>query len=200
MLHQVFEQFEFLVGQVDRDAAQVRGVAVGVHDQLARADQSVLLRVGLLRRAICGHSVGVAALRDKAQTSFHLGGRGARHDHIAHTPLRIDHGEASLGQDEQDRRGQAGSVDHAAQRLRVRQVVAAVEQQDRLFGHLHQARRVHRQHAHTVRQQRERRQHGRRVGGSGHQGQIHHVIPLWFWFGVSPAAALGSVCVTPLRP
>ena len=128
MLHQVFEQFEFLVGQIDRDATQVRGVAVGVHDQLARADQSVLLRVGLLRRAICGHSVGVAALRDKAQTSFHLGGRGARHDHIAHTPLRIDHGEASLGQDEQDRRGQAGGVDHAAQRLRVRQVVAAVEQ------------------------------------------------------------------------
>ncbi len=174
MLHQVFEQFEFLVRQIDRMPVQAGRIAIGVNHQIAGADETVLVLnadlIGTRRRA----DRIVAALRHQSQPSLDLGRRGGGHHHVGDAPLRIDDGESAFGQNQHDRRGKPGGVDQTAQRFRRGQIIARIEEKYGVFRHFHETRRIHRQHAHTVGKQSQGRKDGCRVICERHKRQIRH--------------------------
>ena len=142
MLHQILQQFEFLVRQIDGPAVQRCRVAVGIHHEIAGTDLAIL---GALRidRGAGARDRRIAAFRHQSQAPLHIGD----------APLRVDDGEPALGEDQHDRRGQTGSVNQPAQRLRRGEVIPGVEEEHGVLRHLHQACGVHRQHAHAVGQQ-----------------------------------------------
>ena len=171
-------------------------IAVGVHYQVSGVDHAVFVLHARVTGTIHCVDRRVAALRHQTKTPFDLGRRGGRHYHVGDAPLRIDHGEPALGEDEYDRRGKSGGVDQAAQRFRRGQVVSRVKEKNGAFRHFHQARRIHRQHAYAVGKQRQRRKHGSWVASERHKRQIRHVssLCLLYWFCIVAAIVL-LLCV-----
>ena len=179
VLHEVFEQLELLVGQIERVAVQAGRIAVDVHHQIAAAQQTVLL-VAQGRRVELLHGVGShrLAFAGQPQPSLHLGGRRGGQHHVRDPPFGGDHGESAVGQDQDDRYGQPRGVHHQAHGFGGSQVVAGVDEQDGVLGQTHDARQIQREHAHAVRQQRQRGQHGGGVFRRSHQRQIRHLLLL----------------------
>lgn len=101
---------------IDGASMQGGGIAVGVHNEVAGANLAIFHRGGGFgRRTGCCGCGSVAALGDQSQSALDFGrGSGGDH-HIRNAPLGVDHGEAAFGQHQHDWRGQAGSVDEAAQ-------------------------------------------------------------------------------------
>ena len=193
MLHQILEQLELLVRQVDRMAVQTGRIAIRIHHQIAGTDQTILVLHALLARTGRRVDRRVATFGNQAQTPLHLGGGRRSHHHIGNAPLRIDHGEAALGENEHDRRGQSRRVNQTAQRFGGGQVVTRIKEKNGVLRHLHQARRIHRQNAHAVGQQRQRGKNGGRVASERHKRKIRHVSSLMF--PITDAAIVHSVCV-----
>ena len=156
VLDQVLEEFELLVCQIDGASMQGGGIAVGVHNEVAGANLAIFHRGGGFggRTGCCGCG-SVAALGDQSQSALDFGrGSGGDH-HIRNAPLGVDHGEAAFGQHQHDWRGQAGSVDEAAQGFGGRQIIACIQKQNGVLRHLHQAGCIHRQYADAMRKQGE---------------------------------------------
>ena len=180
MLHQILEQLELLVRQVDRMAVQTGRIAIRIHHQIAGTDQTILVLHALLARTGRRVDRRVATFGNQAQTPLHLGGGRRSHHHIGNAPLRIDHGEAALGENEHDRRGQSRRVNQTAQRFGGGQVVTRIKKQNGVLWHLHQAGRIHRQHAHAVGKQRQRGENGSWIASERHKRKIRHVSSLLF--------------------
>ena len=193
MLHQILEQLELLVRQVDRMAMQAGRITVGIHHQIAGTDQAILVLHALLAGASGRAGRRIAPFGHQTQTPLHFGGGSGGHHHIGDAPLRIHHGETTLGENQHDRRGQSGRVNQAAQRFRGGQIVTRIKEKNGVLRHLHQARRIHRQNAHAVGQQRQRGKNGGRVASERHKRKIRHVSSLMF--PITDAAIVHSVCV-----
>ena len=137
-------------------AMQAGRITVGIHHQIAGTDQAILVLHALTRR--CQRPRWPAQLPrsdTKTQTPLHFGRGSGGHHHVGDAPLRIDHGEATLGENEHDRRGQSRRVNQPAQRFRGGQIVTRIKKKNGVLRHLHQACRIHRQHAHAVGKQRQ---------------------------------------------
>ena len=143
MLHEVLEKLELLVCQVDRMPMQTCRIAVGVHHQVAGVDHAVFVLHA--RFSGTGNRIDrrVAALGYQAKTPLNFGRGSGRHHHVGDAPLRIDHGEATLGEDEHDRRGQSGCMNQAAQCFRRGQIISRIQKKNGVFRHFHQTCRVH---------------------------------------------------------
>ena len=74
MLHKILEQLEFLVGKVDRMAAQACRIAIGVHDQIAGTDETVLVLYAGFGGSGCGSRRSVATFRHQTQAPLDLAG------------------------------------------------------------------------------------------------------------------------------
>ena len=73
MLHQILQQFEFLVRQIDGPAVQRCRVAVGIHHEIAGTDLAILGALRIVRGAgTCDRRI--AAFRHQSQAPLHLGG------------------------------------------------------------------------------------------------------------------------------
>jgi hypothetical protein len=89
VLRQIFQKFEFLIGQVKRPAAQPRGVGALVDDQLAQTDLADVLLIG--------HAA--ATSNQQPQPGVDLGGSGARQQNLVETPFDVDGDQAALVDD-----------------------------------------------------------------------------------------------------
>ena len=73
MLHQILQQFEFLVRQIDGPAVQRCRVAVGIHHEIAGTDLAILGALRIVRGA-GARDRRIAAFRHQSQAPLHLGG------------------------------------------------------------------------------------------------------------------------------
>ena len=159
---------------------QAGRITVGIHHQIAGTDQAILVLHALLAGASGRAGRRIAPFGHQTQTPLHFGGGSGGHHHIGDAPLRIDHGEAALGENEHDRRGQSRRVNQPAQRFGGGQVVTRIKKQNGVLRHLRQAGRIHRQHAHAVGKQRQRGENGSWIASERHKRKIRHVSSLLF--------------------
>ena len=109
-------------------------IAVGVHHQVAGVDHAVFVLHA--RFSGTGNRIDrrVAALGYQAKTPLNFGRGSGRHHHV---------GDAPLGEDEHDRRGQSGCMNQAAQCFRRGQIISRIQKKNGVFRHFHQTCRVH---------------------------------------------------------
>ena len=169
VLGQVLQQLELLVGEVERAAAQLGGVAVLVDDELAGLGDAA---VGAVRGCRGGQPAGGGPL----QPGVDLGRAGGVEQDVVDAPVGRQRDQPALGQDGDQRGGDAGGGEQAAQRAGLDEVVAGVDEDDVPGVAVEQAGQLGGDHAHLVAEQPQRGQHlGRRLSCRGHEYESHVV-------------------------
>ena len=120
-------------------------------------------------------SPGVRAGDREPQPGVDLGGSGAVEDDVVDAPLAGQPGQAALGEDGDQRAGQPGRPQHAAQGLGLRQLGAGVDEDDLASGCVDQRRGLGRQDPHLVAEQAQSRQDlGAGSQRVGQQQEVDH--------------------------
>jgi hypothetical protein len=123
------EQFELLIGQVQRSTVHLRRVARLVDDD------SGCLDLGLLR--FCGQPI-----QCEPDARIHLRGAGRLEHDIRDTPVAVDRREPALGDDQKKRNGHAGGDQNLAERLRSGEIASRVDEDQIARGRIDQGRRL----------------------------------------------------------
>src|SRR4051794_6749963 len=169
VLGEVLQELELLVGEVQRAPAQLGGVAVLVDHQLAGLRDAAVAAVGRGRR---GQPAGGGPL----QTGVDLGRAGGVQEDVVDTPVGRQCHQAALGQDGDQRGGHAGGGQQPAQRPRLDEIVAGVDEDDVPGVAVEKAGQLGGHDAHLVGQQPQRGEHlGRGLSCRGHEYESHVV-------------------------
>ena len=105
-----------------------------------------------------------------------LGGAGCVEHDVVDAPVGRDRGEPALGEDEDERHGEAGRAQDLAERLRAGQVGAGVEEHQIGFGRSDQLLRRGRDDPDSMRQERKSRKNVI-VGRRRQDQQLRHATP-----------------------
>jgi len=169
VLSQVLQQLELLVGEVERAAAELGGVAVLVDDELAGLGHAALGTVGGRGG---GHPPGGGPL----QPGVDLGGTGGVQHDVVDTPVCRQRDQSALGEHRDQRGGDPGGGEQGAQRAGRHEVVAGVDQDDVTAVTVEQAGQLRGDDAHLVGEQAEGGEDlRRRLTGRGHEHESHVV-------------------------
>ena len=145
MLDEEFQQFELLVGQVQRPTAQPRRVGALVDDQLTQTH--------LAGDILAAETT--AATDEQSQPGVDLGGAGARQQDLVDPPVRADRDQPTLGDHRDHRHGGSGTAQQPAQPPCTGQVGPGVDDRHVRGARLQQRGHLGGRGAHGMRQQRQ---------------------------------------------
>ena len=166
VLGEVLEELELLVGEVERAAADARGVGRVVDDDLAPVDH-----VG--GRVVRG--LGAGAADREPDPGLELGRTAGVQHHVVHAPVVGDDRETALGDDEEDRRVGTGRADQPAEVARGGEVLATVDEDEVGRRSVEQRTALGGQDLHGVREERQSREHlGRGLERTSQQQECTH--------------------------
>ncbi|CAM5643041.1 hypothetical protein SVIOM74S_04006 [Streptomyces violarus] len=164
VLREVLQELELLEGEVEDAALELGGVRRLVDRQVAVAD---------LHRGVVADDL--LAAHGQPQPGLDLGGAGGVEQDVVDAPVGGDGGEAALRDDEDERAAGAGRAEQLTQAADLRQVAAAVDEDDVGAGGVDEGGALRGGHPHVVQEQAEGGEHlRRRLEGIGQEQQRTH--------------------------